>query len=237
MKLRFATSPSFGWPRSGLFSSIVFALLCFAALAPSSASAQLVQGRDYALLEAPQPTDAGARIEVIEFFYYSCPYCNALDPALSEWVRQQGDKIQFKRVHVDFHGATALQRLYYCLEAMGQLDQWHAKVFHAVHVERQPARTDTEVVQLAGKLGIDVPKLMEAGRSFTVQTKMRRSAQLVEAYKIDGVPTVVVDGRYRTSPSFVHQAHPEYNLAQANAGLPDVLGQLVEMARAARAKK
>ncbi len=207
-----------------------FFWLCIAGL-PSGASAALENGRDYATLATPQPTASGKRIEVTEFFYYTCPFCNALDPTLEAWVKKQGDQIVFKRIHVDIHGSAPLQRLYYALEAMGQAETYHARIFRAIHVERQEVRTDADVMKLAARLGIDSRKLAEASASFAVQTKASRSAQLLAAYKIEGVPTIAIDGRYLTSPSFIQNRHPDFNLAQLNAGLPPVLDELLAKAQ------
>src|SRR5689334_8763460 len=83
---------------------------------------------------APPPADAGGKVEVIEFFAWYCPHCYAFEPALQAWVKRQGDRIVFKRVHVSRDaGVAPQQRLFFTLEAMGLLDQYHDKVFAAMH--------------------------------------------------------------------------------------------------------
>lgn len=219
----------FSAPRCLFLSLSLF--LFGAAWLPVSATAALENGRDYATLATPQPTGAGTRIEVTEFFYYTCPFCNALDPTLDAWVKKQGDKIVFKRIHVDVHGSAPLQRLYYALEAMGQTETYHARILRAIHVERQEVRTDADVMKLAARLGIDTRKLAEMSASFAVQSKASRSAQIADAYKITEVPTIAIDGRFLTAPSFVHNSHPNFNLAQLNAGLVPILDELLARAR------
>ncbi len=168
----------------------------------ASSQAALVQGQDYTLLSPPQPTEPGKKVEIIEFFAYYCPHCNALDPSLTEWVKTHADKVDFKRVHVSMNGEPmAQQRLYYALESMGKVDEYHAKVFHAMHIERVRVNTDDDAINLAVKLGFDRAKFTSYYNSFTVQTKVQRAIQMMTNYQINSWPTLVVDGKYVTSPT------------------------------------
>jgi thiol:disulfide interchange protein DsbA len=161
-------------------------------------------GTDYRVLDKPQQTDSGKKVEVTEFFWYSCPHCNALEPQLVEWVKKQGDNIVFKRVPIAFRPSfEPQQRLYYALEAMGKTEELHKKIFHRIHADRQPLDTEAAIVDFVEKQGIDKKKFLDLYNSFGVQTKVRRATQLQEAYRIDGVPTIAIDGRYITSPSIV----------------------------------
>jgi thiol:disulfide interchange protein DsbA len=161
-------------------------------------------GVDYRTLEKPQQTDSGKKVEVTEFFWYSCPHCSALEPDLVAWVKKQGDNIVFKRVPVAFRDSMVpQQKLYYTLEAMGKLDELHAKVFNVIHVQRKRTDTDAEIAEFVAKNGIDKQKFLEVYNSFGVQSKVKRAAQLTQAYQIDGVPLLAIDGRYLTSPSIV----------------------------------
>ncbi len=166
-------------------------------------------GKEYQVLAQPQPTDAGGKIEVTEFFFYSCPHCNVLDPFITEWVKKQGNAIVFRRVPVDFgQGQKPLQRLFYTLEAMGKLEEMHARIFHAIHVEHLFLRTDQDMVAFVVKNGIDKARYLETSQSFSIETKMRKAGTLQQNYKIDGVPTLFVDGRFMTSPSTVMGLNP-----------------------------
>jgi protein dithiol oxidoreductase (disulfide-forming) len=161
-------------------------------------------GVDYRTLEKPQQTDSGKKVEVTEFFWYSCPHCNALEPDLAAWVKKQGDNIVFKRVPVAFRDSMVpQQKLYYTLEAMGKLEELHAKVFNTIHVQRKRTDTDAEIAEFAARNGIDKQKFLEVYNSFGVQSKVKRASQLAQAYQIDGVPLLAIDGRYLTSPSIV----------------------------------
>lgn len=166
-----------------------------------------VNGTDYKTLEKAQPTESAGKVEVIEFFWYSCPHCSALEPSLVEWVKKQGNAVSFKRVPVAFRPSfVPQQKLYYTLEAMGRLDDLHPKVFHAIHAERKPLDSDAAIADYIAAQGVDKAKFLEVYNSFGVQTKAKRAAALQEAYKIDGVPTLAIDGRYLTSPSIVGAA-------------------------------
>src|SRR4051812_42379445 len=171
----------------------------FVALGAGASPSSPVDGTDYRTLEKAQPTDSGKKVEVTEFFWYSCPHCNAFDPQLNDWVKKQGDNIVYKRVPVAFRDSfIPQQKLYYTLEAMGKLDELHSKVFHAIHVERKSLDTDAVITDFIVKQGVDKAKFLDLYNSFGVQTKVKRAAQLQQDYKIDGVPTVAIAGRYLT---------------------------------------
>jgi len=198
----------------------LFLILGFVAAGASASVTAPQIGAEYQVLPRPQPAESGKKVEVIEFFGYFCPHCNILDPVLTEWVKKQGDKIVFKRVHVDFSESTLpQQRLFATLEAMGKLDQLHSKVFYAMHVDRQRLGSDAEVLDFAVKQGLDKQKFLDTYNSFSVRSKLGRSKQLQEAFNITGVPTFAVEGRYITSPSIVGQTmgrpvtEPEQNQA------------------------
>jgi thiol:disulfide interchange protein DsbA len=181
----------------------VATLSLFAATAGASPSAP-VNGTDYRTLDKAQQTDSGKKVEVIEFFWYSCPHCSALEPALEAWVKKQGDKINFKRVPVAFRDSfIPQQKLYYSLEALGWVNALHGKVFRAIHVERQPLDTDKQIADFIAKQGVDTKKFAETYNSFGIQSKVQRATQLQAAYKVDGVPMIAIDGRYITSPSII----------------------------------
>jgi thiol:disulfide interchange protein DsbA len=178
-------------------------LMAFSAAASPT---EPVEGMEYHRLQTPQPTDTGKKIEVLEFFWYNCPHCFAFEPSLAEWVKKRGDMIVFRRVPVGFRESfIPQQKLYYTLEAMNRLDV-HRAVFDAVHVGRQKLDKEEQIVEFIEKQGVDKKKFIDTLNSFSVQSKVNRVRQLMEAYRIDGVPTVVIDGQYITSPSIVGSA-------------------------------
>lgn len=209
---------------SRLLAAVGFGLV---ALSAAASPANPQSGLDYRTLDQPQQTAPGNKVEVIEFFWYSCPHCFAFEPDLEAWVKKQGDKINFKRVPIAFRDSfIPQQKLYYTLEALGKVDELHKKVFDAIHVQRQRIDTDAEIADFIAKQGIDKKKFLDMYNSFAVQTKVRQATQLQSAYQVDGVPLVAVDGRYLTSPSIVGASignKPEAELHTATLQVMDFL--------------
>ena len=158
------------------------------------------EGADYYILEKRVAVEAPAgKIEVIEFFWYSCPHCNAFEPKLVNWIKKQPADVFVRRVPVAFRDDfVPQQRLYYTLEAMGKLDELHPKVFHTIHAEKQAIDKEAGILAWAEQNGLDKARFQELYNSFTVQTKARRATQLQDAYKVQGVPALGVAGRYYT---------------------------------------
>jgi thiol:disulfide interchange protein DsbA len=193
-------------------------------------------GVEYVTLSAPQPVQAtGKKVEVIEFFMYHCPHCNAFEPLLEQWVKKQGDNILFRRVHMPSTGPNDPEaHLHLTLEAMGKAEEMQAKVFKAIHVDHLRLDSDAAIIDWATKNGLDRNKFLDAWNSFGVTTKLRRSPQVLNNYKIDGVPTVVVDGKYVTSPAQVYNSVKSTNEPQLFGSTLQVMDALV--AKAAKTK-
>jgi thiol:disulfide interchange protein DsbA len=185
------------------FSAGAGCLMATAALWPGALWAQVrkpQEGTEYLTLDKRLNVDAPAgKVEVVEFFWYSCPHCNAFEPRLEAWVKRLPPDVAFKRAPVAFRDDFApQQRLYYALEALGKVDELHAKVFQAIHVDRLPLNRDDAILDWAGKQGLDKAKFQEAYTSFGVTSKARRATQLQDAYKVQGVPAIGIAGRYYT---------------------------------------
>jgi thiol:disulfide interchange protein DsbA len=195
-----------------------------------------VNGAEFTTLTTPQPTQAlGKKVEVVEFFAYHCPACNALEPTLNAWIRKQGDNVVVRRIPYPFQGALDPEaRLFLTLEAMGKLEQYHERVFRAVHVERKRLIKDDDIIAWAASNGLDKAKFLETWNSFGVTTRLRRLTQQVQAYKISGTPTIVIDGKYMTSPDIVADANRIDAPAPVMQATTQVLDALV--ARAAASK-
>jgi thiol:disulfide interchange protein DsbA len=203
-----------------------------------AAPAEPQDGVEYQTLASPQPTDTGSKVEVIEFFAYYCPHCYAFEPGLEAWVKAQGENIVFKRVHVSGGAAVApQQRLFYTLDAMGLLPQYHQKVFDAIHVEHQRLANDEQVLDWAAKNGIDRAKFAAVYNSFGIGARVRRVDSLMDAYHVEFWPLVVIDGRYLTSPTHAGKRMPEGSSeAQQQQATLQVMDALVAKAKAAKAK-
>ena len=193
-------------------------------------------GIDYQTLSAPQPVQAtGKKVEVIEFFAYHCPACNALEPTLNQWIKKQGDNIVMRRIHLPFQGPTDPEaHLFLTLEAMGKLEEYHPRIFQAVHVQRQRLMKDDAIIDWATKNGLDRAKFIESWNSFAVTTKLRRLQQVSSNYKVTGTPTIIIDGKYVVSPDLVRQANNIRNPDQVMTATGQVLDALV--ARSAATK-
>jgi len=175
----------------------LIATAAFMAAAAGVHAADFKEGTDYYTVNAARP-DTGKKVEVLEVFMYHCPHCNALDPKLEEWVKKQGDKIVFRRLHM---GEDPQAHAFFTLEALNLLTpELHKKLFHAIHVEHNRLATDAALQDFLFKNGVDKAKYMDAFNSFGVQTRMKRGVQLTNQYKLDGVPALVIDGHYVTSP-------------------------------------
>jgi thiol:disulfide interchange protein DsbA len=197
----------------------------FGLAAPAVAQGGPVEGTHYVRLSQPVPAPGGGKVEVIEFFWYGCPHCNAFEPTLDAWARKLPADVAFRRVPVAFRDEpfVAHQRIYYALEAMGQLDAVHRKVFYAIHNERARLDKPADIGAFMTKNGVDGAKFLEVYNSFSVQTKCRQAKQLSEAYKIDGVPAIGVQGRYYTSVGLAGSperalAVTDYLIQQARKG-------------------
>ncbi|MFC7458899.1 thiol:disulfide interchange protein DsbA/DsbL [Hydrogenophaga defluvii] len=169
----------------------------------AQAQATFKEGSDYLKLSRPAPVDAPAdKVEVIEFFWYSCPHCNAFEPAFDAWAKRQPAHVVVKRAPVAFQDSfVPQQRLYYALEALGKVEEMHRKVFHAIHTERQRLATQDQIADWVAKQGVDRAKFLEAYNAFGVAGKARRATQLQDAYQVDGVPSLGIAGKYFTSGS------------------------------------
>ncbi|GAB3371545.1 thiol:disulfide interchange protein DsbA/DsbL [Massilia agri] len=218
--------------------SLRFALIA-ATLAASTAFASPtapVNGADYTTLAQPQPTQAtGKKVEVIEFFAYHCPACNMLEPSLNQWIKKQGDNIVMRRVHLPFQGpADPEAHLFLTLEAMGKLEEYHPRVFQAVHVQRQRLMKDDAIIEWAAKNGLDRAKFMETWNSFGVTSKLRRLQTLSSNYKVTGTPTIIIDGKYVVSPSQVGEANKINGVEPTMQATMQVMDALVKKAAATK---
>ena len=171
---------------------------------PAAAQGGIVEGTHYVRLGQPLPVTAPAgKVDVVEFFWYGCPHCNAFEPMLEAWVKKLPEFASFRRVPVQFREEPfgTHQRIYFALETMGQLEAMHRKVFAAIHNDRLKLDKPAEIQAFMSKNGLDGARFIEVMNSFGVQTKARQAKQLAEAYKIDGVPALGIQGRFYTSGS------------------------------------
>ena len=173
---------------------ILAALLCLLA-APAFAQ---VQGQDYELLTPAQPTATADKVEVIEFFSYGCPHCAAMAPHIEKWAKELPANTTFVRVPVSFGRREwgQLSRTYYALEATGDLARLDDAVFKGIHEDHKQLFSEDALAGWAAENGIESPKFHAAFESPGVSAQALRAEQLSRDYKVNSVPTVIVDGKY-----------------------------------------
>lgn len=175
-------------------AGLILSAAVFAQAAPE-------EGLDYYELRPPQATESAGKIEVVEFFWYRCPHCYALEPDLEDWLKRLPADVAFKRVPGILDQDWAIDaRIFFTLEAMNELKRLHRPLFDAIHRDGA-SRLQGEayanwVADWLTKQGVDSAKYDATLRSFTVDSKVRRAAQMSRAYKVSGVPTLAVQGRF-----------------------------------------
>jgi thiol:disulfide interchange protein DsbA len=181
-----------------------------------SAAKKPVEGTDYLSLDKRVPTDVGAgKIEVIEFFWYSCPHCNAFEPQFAAWKKAAPKDVVVQRVPVRFRDDfEPQQRAYYVFESLNMVDAMHGKLFHAIHTERQQLSSGQALAAWADKNGLPEKKFIETFNSFGVASKARRATQLQEAFKVQGVPALGIAGRFYTDGSLTQTMDRSLQVAE-----------------------
>ena len=166
--------------------------------APGAPIKKPEEGIDYLSLDKRVPTEAGeGKIEVLEFFWYSCPHCNAFEPRFAQWLKAAPKDVVVRRTPVRFRDDfEPQQRAFYVFEALGMVEALHAKLFHAIHVEHLQLNTPQALASWADKNGIAGQKFLDTYNSFGVAAKARRATQLQESFKVQGVPSFGVAGRF-----------------------------------------
>ncbi|NLC36359.1 MAG: thiol:disulfide interchange protein DsbA/DsbL [Alcaligenaceae bacterium] len=158
----------------------------------------------HVVIEPAQPSDTAGKVEVLEFFAYTCPHCATMEPMVERWSQTLPDNVVVKPVPVAFNAGMAdLQKLYYSLEALDRLDL-HPKVFQAIHNERKRIYNFDAISDWVKTQGVDPQQFQAAFKSFGVNNKVARANELAKTYNIEGTPSLAVGGRYVTSPSMTN---------------------------------
>lgn len=192
-------------------------LLAAGLLAGSSIIANAQSG--YEVLESPLRTGNTEKIEVIEFFWYGCPHCFRFEPQLEAWKKTLPDNVEFINAAPPLNAAWKIHsQAFYAAQVTGIADQFHEPMFNAIHIDKKPMRKPKDIVKLVESLGLDSEKFQKAMKSFNVDAKIRQSMQMAINAGVNSVPTVIVNGKYRTSGS----------IAGSYENLIKVLNDLVE---------
>ena len=209
-----------------------FSLRIFLAIAVSlvgfTAKAELHPGKEYELLSPPQAVETGKKIEVLEIFAYTCSHCFNLEADINQWAKQLPKDVEYHRLPAIFSDSwMPFAKVFYTFEAMGLTERLHGEFFNAIHVHHVRFDSDNAIFDWVEKQGIPRKGFIEIYSSFSIQSKVLRAKQLIRAYGVSGVPTVIVDGKYRTSVSSTGSP----------AGLLSALDQLIKQARRERGGK
>ena len=159
------------------------------------------EGIDYAVLKPAQPTETGGQVEVLEVFWYGCPHCWHLEPVMDQWVASKPAGVAFRRMPATGPRWEPHARAYYAAESLGKLEVFHVALFKAMQVQKRNIMTESDLVKFAGEVGIDPEEFRAAYNSFYVEARVRKADDMGRRYGIDGVPALIVNGKYRTSPS------------------------------------
>jgi thiol:disulfide interchange protein DsbA len=176
----------------------------------------------------PQPVATGSRIEVVEFFWYGCPFCNMLQGPLEGWLKRKPEDVELRRIPAIFRESwVGHARVFYALESLGELPRLHQAVYRAVHAERENLTTAETSADWVGRNGIDRARWLAAYNAPEIEGKVEQAKAATRSYGIRGTPSLVVDGRYVTSTG----------MSESVAGVITILDGLIGIARERRAAK
>ena len=179
-------------------------LLIFLSLLMSSAMLQAAgytEGVDYKKV-TQVPTDTGDKVEVLEFFWYGCPHCFTFEPYINAWKKTKPANVEFVRVPAIFRPDWEVQaRAYYALSNMGVIEDLHGKIFSAINKDKKRLNNKALITDFVVKNGVNREKFEKEYSSFSVDSMVRKAKKKQKAFKIQGVPSIAVNGKYLTSGS------------------------------------
>jgi len=197
--------------------------LLFFSVVSGAAAQQVMRAEiDYRVIENPQPVSVTTGIEVIDFFWYGCPHCYNLQPALERWIGRKPADVTVRRIPAVLRDSWAPHaRIYYTLEVLGETERLHQRVYHDYHVGKLAMSKPEVMSEWAVRNGIARERWDEAYNSPQVAQKLAEAAKQTRAYKVTGTPSLVVQGRYLTSGS----------MAESLDGMIAILDGLVQRVR------
>ncbi|NBA96948.1 thiol:disulfide interchange protein DsbA/DsbL [Pseudomonas sp. R5(2019)] len=167
-------------------------------MSAQAADVPLEAGKTYVELSKPVPVATPGKIEVVELFWYGCPHCYAFEPTINPWVEKLPQDVNFVRIPALFGGPwDAHGQLFLTLEAMGVEHKVHQAVFVAIQKEHKKLATPDEMAKFLATQGVDKDKFLATFNSFAIKGQMTKARELAKQYEVTGVPTMVVNGKYR----------------------------------------
>ena len=183
-------------------TKIISTLALLLAFALPVTGQEYEQGINYFPLKIPQPVHTGDKIEVLELFWYRCPHCFELEPYLNKWLKSKPDFIEYVRLPAVLNRSWAFDaRVFYTFVALGLVDSLHEAYFEAIHTDRKRIVTVEQLADWVADKGQDSQQILDTFNSFGVDSMVAHAADMSSRYETDGVPTIIVDGKYRTKVS------------------------------------
>ncbi|MET0230331.1 MAG: thiol:disulfide interchange protein DsbA/DsbL [Rhodanobacteraceae bacterium] len=181
-----------------LLAGLVATSAVFAADTPAPATWE--EGKNYFLVDPPQPTATGDKVEVLEVFSYACPHCAHFQPTAEEIKKSLPAGAVFVYMPAVFNASwEPYARAYYTAESLGVLDKTHQQLFDALHQDHQPLRTIDDLAGFYAQHGVDKAKFLATSGSFEVESKLQRASGIVKGDGVDGTPSIIVNGKYRVT--------------------------------------
>jgi len=202
------------------------ALSIFLAFTLPSAAQEFQEDVNFFPLLVEQPVRTGDQIEVLEIFWYGCPHCYALEPYLKKWLKNKPEFVEFVQLPAVLNRSWAFDaRVFYTFVALGLMDELHEAYFDAIHQDRRRMKNVEQVASWAQEQGIDPKLILDTFNSFGVDSMLANASQMSGRYEADGVPTIIIDGKYRTTVS----------LAGGHNEIIDLINYLAQRAKSERA--
>jgi len=202
-----------------------------ASLLSTSAAFAFTEGKDFKALSKPMPVAVAGKQEVIEFFWYGCPHCYAVEPHVEAWAAKLPKDVNFRRVHVMWDGRNDMEghaKIFLALQALGLDGKHQQAVMKAVQTDRIELRNEAKLLEWVKSQGIDVAKFKAVYNGFSTNAQLKNLATMTRDYQIDGVPTFIVNGKWVTSPAMV---------GAEDATITKMLDELIAKGRKAPAAK
>ncbi|QJD59779.1 thiol:disulfide interchange protein DsbA/DsbL [Pseudomonas sp. gcc21] len=184
--------------RAMLSVGLIWLLGCFAMAATAQEATRYQEGKHYVKLPSPAPVEEPDKIEVAELFWYGCGHCFSFEPIIGEWKKDLPEDVHFRPVPAFFGGAWDTHgQLYYTLDSLDKLDETHTAVFQAMHNQKNRLADQEAMIKFLEPYGITGEEFTKAWSSFGVRAKIEQAKRLAKAYRASGVPTLIVNGKYR----------------------------------------
>jgi thiol:disulfide interchange protein DsbA len=201
------------------FATLVTVISLTVITTSSSYAETFQEGQHYLPITPAQPTSTKDKVEVVEMFWYGCPHCYRLEPFVKRWLKKMPKNAKFVRMPGVLNPSwEILARAYYTAEILGVVDKVHTPIFETIHEKRHRLDSEDAIMALFKQYGVSETDFKRTFRSFAVETKIRRARDMGRRYQANGVPAIIVNGKYRVNAT----------TAGGNAKVFKVVNQLIK---------